>query len=247
MGKGVAQKPLVPAQVYAFVPGELERRLEVVTGTAPTLGFEASVLFDSGVTYSFVSIVFVRLSRLVMRTLELGLAVTTPVGKTVVCKCVVCECLVSICGRVLPTNLVVVPIFSYDVILGMDWLMRHSMIIDCAQKQVTLTSWGEGKVTYIGSRARSLPPTISVMEARKLIIGGDQAFLAFIVTPMKQAKKNLEDIPMVCEYPNVFSTYYFRLPPQREVEFGIECVPGTNLISKAPYRMALSELKELKE
>ena len=52
---------------------------------------------------------------------------------------------------------------------------------------------------------------------------------------------------MVCKYPNVILTNYCGLPPQREVEFGIECVPGTNPISKAPYRMALSELKELKE
>jgi hypothetical protein len=102
-------------------------------------------------------------------------------------------------------------------------------------------------VMYIGSRARSLPPTISAMQARKPIIKGDQAFLAFVVTPTKQAKKNLEDIPVVCEYLDVFSTDYYGLPPQREVEFGIECVPGTNPISKAPYRMASLKLKELKE
>jgi hypothetical protein len=71
--------------------------------------------------------------------------------------------------------------------------------------------------------------------------------LAFIVTPTKQAKKNLEDIPVVCEYPDVFSSDYSGLPPRRDVEFGIECVPGTNPISKAPYRMASPELKELKE
>jgi hypothetical protein len=144
----------------------------------------------------------------------------------VVCKRVVCECPVSICGRVLPANLVVLPMFSYDVILGMDWLTRHSAVIDCARKQVTLTPWGEGKVTYVGSRARSLPPTILAVQARKLIIRGGQAFLAFVVAPTKQAKKNLEDIPMVCEYPDVFSTDYSGLPPQREVEFGIECVPA---------------------
>jgi hypothetical protein len=91
--------------------------------------------------------VFVRLSRLVVRTLEPGLAVTIPVGKTVVCKRVVYKCPISICGRVLPTNLVVLPIFSYDVILGMDWLMKHLAIINCVLKQVTLTPWGEGKVT----------------------------------------------------------------------------------------------------
>jgi hypothetical protein len=86
-------------------------------------------------------------------------------------------------------------------------------------------------VTYAGSRVRSLPPMISTVQARKLIVKGDQAFLAFVVTPMKQAKKNLEDIPVVCEYPDVFLADYSRLPPQREVEFRIECVPGTNPIS----------------
>jgi hypothetical protein len=78
------------------------------------------------------------------------------------------------------------------------------------------------------------------MQARKLIIRGGQAFLVFIVASTKQAKKNLEDIPVVCEYLDVFSTDYSRLPPQREVEFGIECVPSINPISKAPYRMASS-------
>jgi hypothetical protein len=137
--------------VYALVPGEPKGRLEVMIGTAPILGFKASVLFDSGATHSFISIVFVRLSRLVVRTLELGLAVTTPVGKTVVCKCVVCECPIGICGRVLPGNLVVLPMFSYNVILRMDRLTRHSAVIDCAWKQVTFIPWGEGKVTYVGS------------------------------------------------------------------------------------------------
>jgi hypothetical protein len=247
VGKGVAQKPLAPARVYVLVSRELEGRSEVVTSAAPILGFEASVLFDSGATHSFISIVFVKLSRLVVRTLKPSLAVTTPVGKTMVYKRVVCECSVSICGRVLPANLVALPMFSYNVILEMDWLMKHSAVIDCAQKQVTNTPWGEGKVTYVGSQARSLPPMISAVQARKLIIRGDKAFLAFIVTPTKQAKKNLEDIPVVYEYPDVFSTNYYGLPPQREVEFGIECVLGTNPISKAPYRMTSSELKELKE
>jgi hypothetical protein len=62
VGKGVAQKPLAPARVYALVPGEPEGGSVVVTGTTPILGFEASVLFDSRATLSFVSIVFVRLS-----------------------------------------------------------------------------------------------------------------------------------------------------------------------------------------
>jgi hypothetical protein len=247
MGKGVAQKSLAPARVYALVLGKPEGGSKIVIGTVPILEFEAFVLFDSGVTHSFVSIVFIRLSRLVVRTLEPSLAVTTPVGRIVVCKPVVCKCLVSICGRVLPVNLVILPMFSYDVILRIDWLMRHSAVIDSVLKRVTLTLWGEGKVMYVGSQARYLPLTISAVQARKLIIIGDQAFLAFVVTPTKQAKKNLEDILVVCEYLDVFSIDYSRLPPYREMEFGIECVLGTNPISKAPYRMASSRLNELKE
>ena len=66
VGKGVAQKSLAPARVYMLVPGEPEEGSEVVTGTAPILGFEALVLFDSRATHYFVSIMLVRLSRLVV-------------------------------------------------------------------------------------------------------------------------------------------------------------------------------------
>jgi hypothetical protein len=100
VGKGVAQKPLALTRVYELVPVEPEGGSKVGTGTAPILGFKASIFFfffDSGATHSFVSFMFIRLSRLVVRTLKPGLAITTPVGKTVVYKHVVCECPDSIC------------------------------------------------------------------------------------------------------------------------------------------------------
>jgi hypothetical protein len=62
--------------------------------------------------------------------------------------------------------------------------------------------------------------------------------LAFVIAPAKEVKKNLQDIPVVQDYPDVFSIDYSRLSLQKEVEFGIDCMPGTNPISKAPYRMA---------
>ena len=54
-------------------------------------------------------------------------------------------------------------------------------------------------------------------------------------------------LPVVCEFPDVFPEDVSDLPPEREVEFSIEVVPGTNPISMAPYRMSTSELDQLKK
>ncbi|KAL5548820.1 hypothetical protein UlMin_004051 [Ulmus minor] len=61
----------------------------------------------------------------------------------------------------------------------------------------------------------------------------------------KKEKVELEDVPVVNEFEEVFPEELPGIPPDREVTFKIELVPGTSPISKAPYRMAPMELKEL--
>ena len=56
--------------------------------------------------------------------------------------------------------------------------------------------------------------------------------------------KNLADIPMVCEYPDVFPDELPGMPPDRNVESAIELQPGTAPISRRPYRMLPNELVE---
>ena len=56
----------------------------------------------------------------------------------------------------------------------------------------------------------------------------------------------VEDVLVVNEYPDVFPDELVTLPPEREIEFKIDLLPGTSPISVTPYRMALAELKELK-
>ena len=51
---------------------------------------------------------------------------------------------------------------------------------------------------------------------------------------------------MVGEFEDVFPEELPGLPPNREVDFVIDLKPRTTPISKAPYRMAPAELKELK-
>ena len=61
----------------------------------------------------------------------------------------------------------------------------------------------------------------------------------------KKKKDELSEVPVVNEFTSVFSEELPSLPPDREVTFEIEVLPGTAPISKAPYRMAPTELKEL--
>jgi hypothetical protein len=59
--------------------------------------------------------------------------------------------------------------------------------------------------------------------------------------------KTLEEVPVVHEYPNIFLEELPGMPPDRDVEFVIDLIPGTPPIAKRPYRMAASELAELKK
>ena len=69
-----------------------------------------------------------------------------------------------------------------------------------------------------------------------------------IVSRANLADKGAVDrVPVVCEFPDVFPEELPGLSPDREIEFCIDVVPGTDPISMPPYRVAPTELKELNE
>ncbi|GJV00283.1 putative reverse transcriptase domain-containing protein [Tanacetum coccineum] len=73
-------------------------------------------------------------------------------------------------------------------------------------------------------------------------------FLAHITikeTGDKSKKKQLQDVPIVKNFPEVFPEDLPGLPPTRQVEFHIDLVPGAAPVARAPYRLAPSEMKEL--
>jgi len=59
--------------------------------------------------------------------------------------------------------------------------------------------------------------------------------------------KSVEEVPIVCEYPNVFPEELPGMPPDQDVEFVIDLLPCTGPIAKRPYRMSVDELEELKK
>ncbi|XP_016705283.1 uncharacterized protein [Gossypium hirsutum] len=91
----------------------------------------------------------------------------------------------------------------------------------------------------------NLPTVISSMSAQKCLRKGCKAYLAFVMIT-NESELKVESVPVVSEYMDVFSEELPRLPPNREVKFGIKLMLGTTPISIAPCRIAPNELKELK-
>ncbi|KAL0559359.1 hypothetical protein IC582_003968 [Cucumis melo] len=112
-------------------------------------------------------------------------------------------------------------------------------------EEVVFRKPGFAEVVFRGMRKAVSRSLISVLKAEKLLRKGCTAFLAHIVVVQREKLKP-EDVPVVKEFLDVFPDDLSGLPPDREIEFTIELLPGTAPISQSPYRMALSELKELK-
>ena len=86
---------------------------------------------------------------------------------------------------------------------------------------------------------------MTTMKASKMLQKLYQGYLAYAIE-VRDSGSRLEDIPVVREFSDVFPEDLTGIPPDREIDFQIELAPGTEPISKAPYRMAPLELKELK-
>ncbi|XP_060965304.1 uncharacterized protein LOC133034268 [Cannabis sativa] len=87
---------------------------------------------------------------------------------------------------------------------------------------------------------------VTINCRKKLVVFETKAGIVNLVDRAIGTQLNVENVHIVCEFPEVFPEDLPGLPPDREVEFVIELAPGTNPISKAPYVMAPNELKELK-
>ena len=141
--------------------------------------------------------------------------------------------------------MILLDIHDFDVILGMDWLSRNHAIVDCYRKEVRLFRPRETEVVLCGLQKILPISTMTTMRASKMLRKSYQGYLVYVFE-VRDSGSRLEDIPVVREFPDVFSEDLLGIPPYSEIDFHIELAPGTEPISKAPYRMAHSELKELK-
>ena len=133
---------------------------------------------------------------------------------------------------------------GWDVILGMDWLAKDKVTIDCERKLIAFSTPEGERMEFRGNGYQQTIPTIATTQAFKMLRKGCQGYLCAVeMTEQKEPK--LSEILVVREFTNVFQEVP-GLPPDREIEFTIDLVPGAAPISKTTYRMGPAELAELK-
>ena len=153
-------------------------------------------------------------------------------------------CVVEIRERVLSVDLIELAVFDFDVILRMDQLSENYASIDCNDKYVWFRSKKGTEFVFQGDRTEVHNNLISALKASRLLEKGCQGYLAYVMN--RDVKPfDVQMIPKVGEFLEVFSKELPGVPPERKIEFSIELTPGTNPISIALYRMALLELREL--
>ena len=201
---------------------------------------DAYALVDPEATHSFISVPFTERHQIESQPIDGRMVVSVPNEDTMIS-----ERIVPGSRLVIPADLIVLGIHDFDIVLGMDWLSKHRATLDCYKKEVRLVRPEEPGVIFRGIRREIAPSLINAMTASKMLRKGCQGYLAFVVD-MRQEGTQLEDILIVKEFPDVFPDDISGLPPDREVEFTIDLIPGTEPISIPPYRMAPAELRELK-
>nr|GEW00803.1 hypothetical protein [Tanacetum cinerariifolium] len=164
-------------------------------------------------------------------------------GRVVNTNTILRGCALNLVNHLFEIDLMPIELGTFDVIIRMDWLILHDAVIVCGKKEVhvplkkrTLVVKGDDYVSRL--------KVVSCMKVKKYVDRGSYWFVAQVIEK-ELAERRLEDVPVICKFPDVFPEDLPGLPPPRQVEFEIELVPGAAPVARAPYRLEPSEMKEL--
>jgi hypothetical protein len=223
-----ARQNYVHRKINHITVEEAQEAPDVVIGTFSINEISTVVLFDSGESHSFIAVAYVEKHNLPIALLRCQMIVSS-LGGDIPARQLCPKVNLKITGVDFIVNLIVLESKGIDVILGMDWLGKHKVLIDCAKKYVKLTTLDGKGLEFV---------TKPVVTAKGIA---------------NHAKINQLDasqgseVPVVNEFPDVFPEELPDMPPDRDIEFVIELKPGTTPIYKTPFRMITLELAELKE
>jgi len=181
------------------------------------------MLFDSGASHTFINHTFVIKHDIPIGETKDHFHIQSPGGR-LSSKEMVYQIPIEFGGHSFPTSMIVLKDQDIDVILDMNWMAQREVVLDTLHRTIKMP----------------LP-------------NGSSYLLIELATPKRAIEqvhattvKDVENIMVVWEFPDVLLEDLPDLPPNRDVQFSIELKPGTTPISRRAYRMAPKEQAELK-
>ncbi|GJU63225.1 putative reverse transcriptase domain-containing protein [Tanacetum coccineum] len=217
---------------------------DVVTGTFFVNLLPARVLFDSGADRSLISELLSRNFSMPISQLKPSLDVEIANSKIIHVANVFQNCEVEIDNKKFLIDLIPVPMGEIDVVIGIDWLSKYDAIISCQDKLIMIRTPSGGETFIYGERKKTSLAICTYARAKRHLACGCQAYLAHIIDTQKSTPC-LDNILVVWEFLDIFLEELPGIPPERQVEFRIDLIPGSTSIAKTPYRLAPSEMQEI--
>ncbi|GKA14319.1 putative reverse transcriptase domain-containing protein [Tanacetum coccineum] len=186
-----------------------------------TPGRAGNSLALEGNHFSFISTNFAPLLNVKPSIVNPGYVIEIADGKKVEVDRIIHDCKLELGHSLFIIDLISLGHGSFDVIVGMDWLSKNKAVIVCHEKVVEIPLEGRGILRVQGERTLGVAKTL---------------------INAKVDEPKLSDIFVVRDFVDVFPEDLSGFPPQRQVEFRIDLVPGATPVAKSPYRLAPSEI-----
>jgi hypothetical protein len=173
---------------------EAQEAPDVIIGMFLINDTSTVVLFDSGASHSFISIAYVGKHNLPLALLMYQMIVSS-LGGDMPARQLCTKVNLKIRGVDFIANLIVLESKGIDIILGMDWLSKHKVLIDCAKKSVKLTTLEGKEMEFVAE------PTVTAKG---------------VTNSVKVNQPNASqgsEVPVVNECPNVFPEELPGMPP----------------------------------
>eukprot|EP00253_Pinus_taeda_P030099 PITA_30099 len=206
-----------------------------------------SVLIDLGATLSYVNPKVVERCNLQSIKFKNPWLVQLATGAKRRVTAKINDCSFTIADQPITVDLNILPLGSYDILISMDWLEKHWSLVDCKTKVIYYRDQQGNSKEMQGIRRPVQVRPITANQLVQFVWKGCQVYAIQVgYANSKDKSASLNNIPVIQEFTDVFPEEIPGLPPRRNIDFTIELVLGAAPVSRAPYRMSVPELTELK-
>ncbi|XP_050888793.1 uncharacterized protein LOC127093949 [Lathyrus oleraceus] len=221
-------------KVFALSGADTSAEERLIRGTCFINNMPLIAIIDTGATHSFISLDCAERLNLELSVMRGSMVIDTPAMGSVTTSSVCLKCPLNICYKDFEVDLLCLPLSQLDVILGMDWLRVNHVYINYFAKVVLFLELEKQGDLFL-----------STQQVNEFVCDG--AEVCMLVASLKLSENGtMGEFLVVRDFPKMFPDEVRDFPPEHEVEFTIDLIPGTSPVSMAPYRMSPSELKELK-